>query len=180
MTTIIDVMGDAEAFGPWFEGPSWNAWRATKGRLRAAYDASGACHFRRAGPSCWEKAHKPGTPCRSLGKPSAEMRDRGCRYTDRTPRSSASNPAIMRRVVVLPQPLGPRKVTSSPRSTVRSKSLTTNSASPTDLFLATNAFATRHDRDRRRRRHHRVRTAMLDHVTLRTHDLEGMRKSVEA
>src|ERR1700722_18210401 len=39
-----------------------------------------------------------------------------------------SNPAIMRRVVVLPQPLGPRKATSSPRSTLRLKSLTTTSA----------------------------------------------------
>jgi hypothetical protein len=28
VTTIIDAMTDEEAFGPWFEGPSWDAWRA--------------------------------------------------------------------------------------------------------------------------------------------------------
>ena len=31
---IIDVMNDEEAFAPWFEGPSWDAWRII---LRAAY-----------------------------------------------------------------------------------------------------------------------------------------------
>jgi hypothetical protein len=34
MTSIIDAMGDAECFGPWFEGESWNAWRAI---LKAAF-----------------------------------------------------------------------------------------------------------------------------------------------
>jgi hypothetical protein len=28
MTTILDAMGDAECFGPWFQGDSWAAWRA--------------------------------------------------------------------------------------------------------------------------------------------------------
>jgi hypothetical protein len=31
---IIDVMNDEEAFAPWFDGPSWDAWRII---LRAAY-----------------------------------------------------------------------------------------------------------------------------------------------
>ena len=31
---VIDVMNDAEAFAPWFEGPSWDAWRVI---LKAAY-----------------------------------------------------------------------------------------------------------------------------------------------
>jgi hypothetical protein len=31
---IIDVMNDEEAFAPWFEGPSWDAWRVI---LKAAY-----------------------------------------------------------------------------------------------------------------------------------------------
>ena len=35
-----------------------------------------------------------------------------------------SNPAIMRSVVVLPQPLGPRNETNSPRVTSRLKSTT--------------------------------------------------------
>src|SRR4051812_22982013 len=35
-----------------------------------------------------------------------------------------SKPAIIRKVVVLPQPLGPKKETNSPPSTVRLKSLT--------------------------------------------------------
>ena len=35
-----------------------------------------------------------------------------------------SNPAIMRSVVVLPQPLGPRNETNSPRGTSRLKSST--------------------------------------------------------
>jgi hypothetical protein len=34
MTTIIDVMDDEEAFGPWFSGSSWDAWRAV---LKAAF-----------------------------------------------------------------------------------------------------------------------------------------------
>src|SRR5262245_66271244 len=37
------------------------------------------------------------------------------------PPEGDSKPAIMRRVVVLPQPLGPRNDTNSPRSTRRSK-----------------------------------------------------------
>src|SRR5512133_2086596 len=37
------------------------------------------------------------------------------------PLVGVSKPAIMRRVVVLPQPLGPRKETNSPRSTSRLK-----------------------------------------------------------
>ena len=44
------------------------------------------------------------------------------------PSVGVSKPAIIRSVVVLPQPLGPGKVTSSLRSTVRLKSLTTASA----------------------------------------------------
>src|SRR5271154_5262552 len=44
------------------------------------------------------------------------------------PRVGDSNPAIMRKVVVLPHPLGPRNVTSSPRAAVRLKFLTTASA----------------------------------------------------
>ena len=31
---VIDVMNDAEAFAPWFEGPSWDGWRVI---LKAAY-----------------------------------------------------------------------------------------------------------------------------------------------
>jgi hypothetical protein len=31
---ILDVMGDEEAFGPWFVGSSWDAWRCI---LKAAY-----------------------------------------------------------------------------------------------------------------------------------------------
>jgi len=34
MVSIIDAMSDAECFGPWFEGESWNAWRAI---LKAAF-----------------------------------------------------------------------------------------------------------------------------------------------
>jgi hypothetical protein len=34
MTSIIDAMGDAECFGPFFEGESWAAWRAI---LKAAF-----------------------------------------------------------------------------------------------------------------------------------------------
>src|SRR5262245_59165106 len=37
------------------------------------------------------------------------------------PELGASKPAIMRSVVVFPQPLGPRKDTNSPRATARSK-----------------------------------------------------------
>ncbi len=40
------------------------------------------------------------------------------------PAVGSSKPAIMRRVVVLPQPLGPRKETNSPGSTDRLKSST--------------------------------------------------------
>src|SRR5215470_14182896 len=48
------------------------------------------------------------------------------------PELGASNPATMRRVVVLPQPLGPRNEMNSPRSTARSKFCTTVCA-PKDL-----------------------------------------------
>src|SRR5271165_2410309 len=41
------------------------------------------------------------------------------------PADGVSNPAIMRKTVVLPQPLGPKKAKSSPRSTARLKSSTT-------------------------------------------------------
>src|SRR5260221_5351990 len=41
------------------------------------------------------------------------------------PELGISNPATMRSVVVLPQPLGPRNDTNSPRSTARSKLWTT-------------------------------------------------------
>lgn len=34
MTSIIDAMNDPEAFGPWFAGPSWSAWRSI---LKAAH-----------------------------------------------------------------------------------------------------------------------------------------------
>jgi hypothetical protein len=34
MTTIIEAMGDAECFGPWFEGESWDPWKAV---LKAAF-----------------------------------------------------------------------------------------------------------------------------------------------
>jgi hypothetical protein len=34
LTTIIDAMDDAECFGPWVEGNSWNAWRTI---LKAAF-----------------------------------------------------------------------------------------------------------------------------------------------
>jgi hypothetical protein len=26
--SIVDCMNDADVFGPWFYGPSWDAWRA--------------------------------------------------------------------------------------------------------------------------------------------------------
>jgi len=39
-----------------------------------------------------------------------------------SPQEIDSNPAIMRNVVVLPQPEGPRKATNSPASTCRLKS----------------------------------------------------------
>src|SRR5215470_3495318 len=48
------------------------------------------------------------------------------------PKSGCSKPATMRRVVVLPQPLGPRNETNSPCSTERSKSCTTRL--PAKLF----------------------------------------------
>src|SRR3984893_868735 len=41
------------------------------------------------------------------------------------PALGCSKPATMRNVVVLPQPLGPRNETNSPRSTARSKFCTT-------------------------------------------------------
>lgn len=41
-----------------------------------------------------------------------------------SPEEGRSNPAIIRRVVVFPQPDGPRKVTNSPRFTVKEKSET--------------------------------------------------------
>src|SRR4249919_2684938 len=41
------------------------------------------------------------------------------------PAVGSSKPATMRRVVVLPQPEGPRKETNSPRSTARSNRCTT-------------------------------------------------------
>ena len=41
------------------------------------------------------------------------------------PAVGVSKPATMRKVVVLPQPLGPRKETNSPRSTASSKFWTT-------------------------------------------------------
>ncbi len=31
---VVDCMGDEEAFGPWFHGPSWDAWKVT---LKAAF-----------------------------------------------------------------------------------------------------------------------------------------------
>jgi hypothetical protein len=34
VTSIIDAMSDANCFGPWFEGESWNAWKAI---LKAAF-----------------------------------------------------------------------------------------------------------------------------------------------
>jgi hypothetical protein len=34
LTSIIDAMSDAECFGPWFEGDSWDAWRTI---LKAAF-----------------------------------------------------------------------------------------------------------------------------------------------
>ncbi len=45
--------------------------------------------------------------------------------TQMLPPLSSMKPAIMRKVVVLPQPDGPSKVTSSPRSSCRLTSLTT-------------------------------------------------------
>src|SRR5574342_976892 len=57
----------------------------------------------------------------------------GGRFVISTPSSrmapavGVSKPAIMRRVVVLPHPLGPRKDTNSPRSTWRLKSSTAGS-----------------------------------------------------
>src|SRR5450432_4894876 len=44
--------------------------------------------------------------------------------TTMAPSSGNSNPAVIRRVVVLPQPDGPRNETSSPSPTLRSKSWT--------------------------------------------------------
>ena len=34
--TVLDAMNDAEAFGPWFEGDSWGAWKACSGCLLPA------------------------------------------------------------------------------------------------------------------------------------------------
>src|SRR2546428_12144252 len=45
-----------------------------------------------------------------------------------SPESGVSNPAIQRRVVVLPQPDGPRRTTKLPLSTARDKSLTAAAA----------------------------------------------------
>src|SRR6266852_6156273 len=50
------------------------------------------------------------------------------------PRSGNSKPPIMRRRVVLPQPLGPRRLTNSPVPTSRSKSLT--AATRSNAFVA--------------------------------------------
>ena len=44
------------------------------------------------------------------------------------PVSGVSSPAIMRRMVVLPQPLGPSRVTASPRVTVSDSSSTARTA----------------------------------------------------
>ena len=52
----------------------------------------------------------------------AQMRDVPRRRCGLRPRVGASKPAIMRSVVVLPQPLGPRNVTNSPRSTASENS----------------------------------------------------------
>jgi len=34
MIDIVEALGDANLFGPWFSGPSWSTWRAV---LRAAF-----------------------------------------------------------------------------------------------------------------------------------------------
>ena len=60
-----------------------------------------------------------------------KMGDVGAADAD-APAVGVSNPAIMRKTVVLPQPEGPRKLISSPRSTARLKSLTT-AGPPKDL-----------------------------------------------
>ena len=49
------------------------------------------------------------------------------------PELGVSKPAIMRRIVVLPQPDGPRNETNSPRSTTRS-ALRTTCTGPKDLL----------------------------------------------
>jgi hypothetical protein len=51
-------------------------------------------------------------------------------FTRMVPLVGVSKPATIRRVVVLPQPLGPRNETSSPRSTCRLKSLTAQVSLP--------------------------------------------------
>jgi len=43
---IATAMDDPELFGPWFDGESWNGWRAIlKGRVRFGRpdDAAGTC-----------------------------------------------------------------------------------------------------------------------------------------
>jgi hypothetical protein len=34
VTNIVEAMQDPDLFGPWFSGPSWNAWKAV---LKAAF-----------------------------------------------------------------------------------------------------------------------------------------------
>ena len=34
MIDIVEALGDANLFGPWFSGPSWSTWRAV---LRTAF-----------------------------------------------------------------------------------------------------------------------------------------------
>src|SRR5215471_1863168 len=55
-----------------------------------------------------------------------------------SPASGRSRPATRRRVVVLPQPLGPRRVTTSPRR-IRSDAPSTAGASPNALLTPSRA-----------------------------------------
>ena len=80
---------------------------------------------RRSRPrSCWGTARRTGTPCRRCA--GSARRAVTSRPSMRiAPEVGISKPATMRRVVVLPQPEGPRNETNSPRSTARSKFCTT-------------------------------------------------------
>ena len=66
-----------------------------------------------------DRARRTGTPCRRRAATGAAASRRARRAGSRR-RSRSSRPAIMRSVVVLPQPDGPSSTTNSPCSTARS------------------------------------------------------------
>ena len=70
-----------------------------------------------------DRARRTGTPWRCRASPAAGRSSRLPAMTT-SPAVARSSPAIMRRVVVLPQPDGPSRQTTSPAATDRSTSLT--------------------------------------------------------